>query len=306
MNIYFIVLIGGKLKRKGEKMFNLGKKIIALSAITAIVTLSSASEFDAKTNYKKLEKKIAKLQKKLNEVKAHDAKDNIKWGVDFRTALDNIQYDMADGSTRENSDLYSNRLWLNMAYMPISNLVFKGQLSYNKAYGANMPDNGGSTFQRGFSSGFDTFDWVINEDLTDDTIKLRQAYWLYLGDNFLGTGLDWTASIGRRPSTTGFLSNLREDDNAQSPLGHLIDVEFDGASSKVKLEKLTGVSGMSFKLCLGQGSTNAVAKFDGNGDPASYAGASDVLEDIRLAGFILTPYDDGQYKKKPLLIKLLM
>jgi len=33
-----------------------------------------------------------------------------------------------------------------------------------------MPDNGGSTFQRGFSSGFDTFDWVINEDLTDDTI----------------------------------------------------------------------------------------------------------------------------------------
>jgi hypothetical protein len=67
--------------------------------------------------------------------------------------------------------------------------------------------------------------------------------------------LDSTASIGRRPSTTGFLSNLREDDNAQSPLGHLIDVEFDGASSKVKLEKLTGVSGISFKLCLGQGST---------------------------------------------------
>ena len=279
-------------------MSNLGKKIIALSAITAIVTLSSASEFDAKTNYKKLEKKIAKLQKKLNEVKAHDAKDNIKWGVDFRTALDNIQYDMADGSTRENSDLYSNRLWLNMAYAPITNLIFKGQLAYNKAYGANMPDNGGSTFQRGFSSGFDTFDWVINEDLTDNSIKLRQAYWLYLGDNFLGTGLDWTASIGRRPSTTGFLSNLREDDNAQSPLGHLIDVEFDGASSKVKLEKLTGVSGMSFKLCLGQGSTNAVAKFDGNGDPASYAGASDVLEDIRLAGFIFTPYDDGQYKIK--------
>jgi hypothetical protein len=273
-------------------------EIETLKQEVAKLKKASLNSSNKSSDNSKLEKKIKRLTKKLNKVKAHDAKDNIKWGVDFRTALDNIQYDMADGSTRENSDLYSNRLWLNMAYMPISNLVFKGQLSYNKAYGANMPDNGGSTFQRGFSSGFDTFDWVINEDLTDNLIKLRQAYWLYLGDNFLGTGLDWTASIGRRPSTTGFLSNLREDDNAQSPLGHLIDVEFDGASSKVKLEKLTGVSGMSFKLCLGQGSTNAVAKFDGNGDPASYAGASDVLEDIRLAGFIFTPYDDGQYKIK--------
>ncbi len=278
-------------------MFKLGIKIIALSSIATMVTLLSASEkFDAKVEYLKLQKKVERLQKKLTEVKAHDAKDNIKWSVDFRTSLDNIEYDMADGSKRENSDLYSNRLWLNMAYTPIKNLIFKGQLSYNKAFGANMPDNGGSTFQRGFSSGFDTFDWVINEDLTNNNIKLRQAYWLYLGDNFLNTGLEWTASIGRRPSTTGFLSNLREDDIAQSPLGHLIDLEFDGASSKIKLEKLTGISGMSFKLCLGQGSTNAVAKFDGKGDSASYAGASDVLDDIRLGGFIFTPYDDGQYK----------
>jgi len=275
-------------------MLNLGKGVVVLSTVTVMVTLSLASDENS-SKYLKLEKQIKELKKQLIQVKRHDTKDNIKWSVDFRTSLDTIKYNMADGSTRKNRDLYSNRLWLDMAYMPTDNLVFKGQLSYNKAFGANMPDNGGSTFQRGFSSGFDTFDWVINENLTDDNIKLRQAYWLYLGDNFLGTGLDWTASIGRRPSTTGFLSNLREDDKAQSPLGHLIDVEFDGASSKVKLEELTGISGMTFKLCLGQGSTNAVAKFNSKGDPTSYSTDSDVLEDVRLAGFIFTPYNDGQY-----------
>ena len=205
---------------------------------------------------------------------------------------------MGDGSKRKNRDLFANRLWLNMAYTPISNVIFKGQLAYNKAYGASLPDNGGSTFQRGFSSGFDTFDWVINENLTDSSVKVRQAYWLYLGDDFFGTGMGWTASIGRRPSTTGFLANLREDDVAQSPLGHLIDVEFDGASSVLKLGDVIDVPGMSFKVCLGQGATNAVARFDGQNDSAAYAGASDVSKDIRLGGFIFTPYDDGQFRIK--------
>jgi len=245
-----------------------------------------------------LNKKIQKLSKQLSEIKSHHGKDNIQWGVDLRTSLDSIEYTMADGSKRENSDLFANRLWLNMSYKPSDNVIFKGQLAYNKAYGATLPDNGGSTFQRGFSSGFDTFDWVINENLTDNTIKLRQAYWLYIGNNFLGTGLGWTGSIGRRPSTTGFLSNLREDDVAQSPLGHLIDVEFDGASSLVKLEDLTDIPGMSIKLCLGQGATNAVARFDGTNDSAAYAGASDVADDIRLGGLIFTPYDDKQFTVK--------
>jgi len=241
----------------------------------------------------KLEKKIKKLNKKINKVKAHDSKDNIKWSVDLRTALDNIEYTMADGSTKENHDLFSNRLWLNMAYNPSSNVIFKGQLGYNKAYGADMGNGRGG--------GYDQFDWITNESLTDDTIKLRQAYWLYLGDNFLGTGIPWTASLGRRPSTTGFLSHLREDDKAQSPLGHNIDVEFDGGSALFKLEKITGVSGMSFKICAGQGGTNAQARFSSD---TSYAGDNSTsMDDIRLAGFIFVPYDNGQIKVKTNVFK---
>jgi len=105
--------------------------------------------------------------------------------------------------------------------------------------------------------GMDTFDWVTNEALTGNSLKVRQAYWLYLGDSLFGTDIPWTFSVGRRPSTTGFLANFRQDDAAQSPLSHIINVEFDGLSSKIDISGLTGVSGMSFKVCMGQGSTNA-------------------------------------------------
>ena len=301
------------------------KKVIGLSVVAATFAMAGADIVSVDSSYdeglraeldalkievdklknknqnddtKKLEDQIKKLKKQLSKIKAKNAKDNIKWGVDLRTSLDNIEYSMGDGSKRKNRDLFANRLWLNMAYAPTSNVIFKGQLAYNKAYGASLPDNGGNTFQRGFSSGFDTFDWIINENLTDSSVKVRQAYWLYLGDDFLGTGMGWTASIGRRPSTIGFLSNLREDDIEQSPLGHLIDVEFDGASSNLKLGDITDVPGMALKVCLGQGATNAVARFDGQNDAAAYAGASDVSKDIRLGGFIFTPYDDGQFRIK--------
>ncbi|KIM07048.1 MAG: hypothetical protein KU38_11340 [Sulfurovum sp. FS08-3] len=283
------------------------KKLITLSLVasTTLAFASTASDVRyLKTEIENLKAEIAtlkgsdtKIKKTLNEVKAHDAKDNIKFSADLRTSVDNISYDMADGTERKKDALYSTRLWLNMAYAPTPNLIFKGQIAYNKAFGATFMDVTGMP-QRGF--GFDTFDWITNEALTGDELKLRQAYWLYMGDDFFGTGMGWTASVGRRPSTTGFLSNLREDDEEQSPLGHMIDVEFDGASAMLKLGDITGVSGMSFKVCLGQGSTDAAPRLSGAAD---YAESDNVLDDVKLAGFIFVPYDDGQFQVKTMMYR---
>jgi len=278
------------------------KKLIALSLVASTTLAFASTASDVKylkteienlkeeiASLKKVEKKVKRMNKTLTKVKAHDAQDNIKFSADLRTSIDNISYDMADGSERTNDALFSTRLWLNMAYAPSTNLVFKGQLAYHKAFGAAFPDTTAMP-QRGY--GMDAFDWITNETLTGNDIKLRQAYWLYMGDDLFGTGMGWTASVGRRPSTNGFLSNLRQDDVAQSPLGHMIDVEFDGASAKLNLGDLTGVTGMSFKVCLGQGSSNAAPRFNG----ADYASDDNVLDDVQLAGFIFVPYDDGQFK----------
>ncbi|TQV63891.1 MAG: DUF3373 domain-containing protein [Sulfurovum sp.] len=270
----------------GNVNSDLQAQIDALKA--EIATLKNAKTQTVGVEQKSVEgeDRIAKLEKKVNEIKKHDSGDNIKFDVDFRTAVDSIDYKMADGSKAGKNDLFSNRLWLNMAYAPTDNVIFKGQLAANKAFGADFGNNRGA--------GMDRFDWVTNETLTDSSIKLRQAYWLYMSDDFMGTEIPWTMSVGRRPSTAGFLSNIREDDVAQSPLGHIIDVEFDGASSKFSFGDKVGVPGMALKFCLGQGSTNASPRFTNTG--TDYANSANSLKDVTLGGIVFTPYDDGQFK----------
>ena len=284
----------GQTEFKGVNM----KKIISASLVLAMaVTGASAmtnAQLAAKLNALESEladvkHKLKKQNKKINKVKAHDAGDNIKWGADLRTAIDNVNYDLANGTSAGKSDLMSLRLWLNMAYAPDSHNVFKGQLSMNKAFGADFAPT--LELQRSFGLG-SLFDWTGNEALVDNSLKVRQAYWLYLGDTLFGADIPWTFSLGRRPSTGGFLANLREDDSAQSPLGHLINVEFDGLSSKLDLSNITGVPGMSIKLCMGKGSQNATPLF---GSATPYAESADQIGDVDLTGFIFEPYNDGQF-----------
>ena len=278
------------------------KKIITASLIaTLAISGAQASSLSDKLSSLEaeladLKKQVKKQNKKINKVKAHDSGDNIKWGADFRTAYDNINYDMANGTTEKNDSLYSMRLWLNMAYAPDQNNIFKGQLSMNKAFGADFASPTNRTFSLGGQ-----FDWTSNEALTDNSLKVRQAYWLYLGENAFGAEIPWTFSIGRRPSTGGFIANLREDDAASSPLGHMINVEYDGLSSKLDLSNVTGVPGMSVKLCMGIGSTNAQPLFE---TATPYAdGDFSGVDEVTLAGLIIEPYNDGQFVTKAMFYR---
>ena len=154
----------------------------------------------------------------------------------------------------------------------------------NKAFGADFGYPG-----RAHGLG-QQFDWTGNAALSDNHLHVSEAYWLYLGDSAFGLDMPWTFSIGRRPSTSGFLGNLREDDPAASPLAHVINVEFDGLSTKLDFSNITGIPGLSFKLCMGRGATSATPLFE-----SATPYADDVLENIDMAGFIFEPYNDGQY-----------
>jgi len=296
------------------------KQIIVLSAIAAMTTTSFATT-DLEKRLNAMEKKILlleqkltqanqklsdqltqenqelntkltkankKLNKKINKVKAHDAKDNIKWSVDFRTALDSIRYTHVSGKKTSNPDLLTNRLHLGMAFAPSDNVLFKGKLSYFKAYG-DTANHSQSNTQPGYAN----FDWVTNENATDNTLKVKEAYWLYKNDTFFDTEVPWTISVGRRPSTDGLGINLREGMKDNSPLSHTVNVEFDGLSSKFMLDKLTGVDGMWWKLCTGRGLTNAKPRFQQDG--SSYSEDDTKNPDVDMYGFIFVPWDNGQY-----------
>ena len=75
-------------------------KIIGLSLIAATTMAFAGGDIEPNIANTSDEGALAKLIKKVNKIKAHDANDNIKWGVDMRTAIDNINYDLADGSSK--------------------------------------------------------------------------------------------------------------------------------------------------------------------------------------------------------------
>lgn len=250
------------------------------------------------------------LKEQVAQVKAHDAGDNIKWSVDFRTAAEYVDHKMGDGmlptgvydlsspATGYNmfapaqgedtsNTILTNKLILGMSAQPVDNLVFKGALGVYTVFGE-------TDFQR--TSMFQDFDWyATSKPQNDAVIRLREAYFLYFGD----MGLPYTFSLGRRPSTDGFLVNYREDnDYPASPIGHNINMEFDGLSFKVDLEDATDISGLYAKLCLGRGFSDTLGAYSMsnqyNFNPA-YADGSD-NPDMDLAGLLMQLYDDGQYK----------
>ncbi|MDP3465774.1 MAG: DUF3373 family protein [Sulfuricurvum sp.] len=250
---------------------------------TAVV-VTPAAEKTVMTNTADVSKEIDDIKDQLADLNKKTNGNNLKFGVDFRTSYDNLQYTMADGSKQSNDALLTNRLWLNMNYAATKNLSFTGQLAYNKTFGERSlsPDNVQNN---------DGFDWVSGESAYDDTLRVRSAYFFYTDDELAGLDIPWTISIGRRPSTEGHLINLRDDDHASSPLAHTVNVEFDGASAKFGTEELIGLDGSYFKLCAGRGMSNAEPRFN----PAPYATSQDTTNNIDMVGIIAVPYDDKQY-----------
>lgn len=268
--------------KKGENM----RKFIAMSAIAAMAVMGNASDPEVE----KLKEELASLKEQVKDIKVKTAGDNVKFSVNMRTAIDAIEYTRASGAKDSNANLMTNRLQLGMAAQPAENLTFNGLLSYNKAFGA-APAGANGFPQRGY--GYDTFDWVINENLTDNSLKVKEASMYYYGE----VGVPFTFSVGRRPATDGFLANHREDvPDGKSPLAHSINVEYDGLS--LLLKELTSF-GTSFKICAGRGLTNARSRFNMDGGLTSYGDYSesgDAIDSVDMYGFILVPYDDGQYK----------
>lgn len=289
-----VLSVGLQADETSERMAAMEAQIEALQEELSALKANDAEASDEAADEEEedegesVNERLDDMEESISELSRNTSGNHLKFGVDFRTEYDYISYKMAakdqtGEDTHTNDGLFSNRLWLNMKWAATNNISFTGQLAYNKTYGARFYNPMTTNPQ------FETFDWIPNENPYDDTVRVRSAYFFYMNRTFLGVKMPWTFSIGRRPSTNGHLVNLRDDDHAASPMGHNINVEFDGLSAKFSFEQLTDIEGMYVKFCAGRGGTNADGKFA----PAPFA--SDNTSNIDLAGFIFVPYDDGQY-----------
>lgn len=280
----------------------------------------------AQQNLEKLKRQVAELeaaqeknsleaealQSQLTKVKTHDANDNIKWSVDFRTAYEIVDHKMGAGmlptgvydmsipakygygmfapakESESNNSLLTNKLILGMAAQPVDDLVFQGSLGVYTVWGQTNISQ---------TSMFQDFDWYADQKpQSDAVVRLREAYFLYFGD--MGD-LPYTVSFGRRPSTDGFLTNMREDNPyPASPVGHNINMEFDGASFKLDLDEMTDIAGLYAKFCYGRGFSNTLGMYSMSNQYNfnSPYGDDGQNPDMDLAGLLMQLYNDGQYK----------
>ncbi len=173
-------------------------------------------------------------------------------------------------SYKTNNDiLYTTRLRLNMDAKVADNVSFSGRLSMYKPWGA--------------STGIGVFNGQANTMAMDvsspgvpgsETLKVERAYftWKKIG------GTPTYLSLGRRPSTGGPPLHYRHDEmRAGTPMGTIIDFQFDGATLGYNFGEYTTV-----RACYGLGYESQY----GNGSMQA-----DLLKDAAFFGFNIDAYN---------------
>jgi hypothetical protein len=184
---------------------------------------------------------------------------------------------LTQGETVKNDTLYTNRFGLNLKAKATRNVTFTSRLLMYKAFG-----NGDTTATSGnfFADRIGVFDGTQGHVPGDGKLTVDQAYVTWA--NILDAPV-WF-SVGRRPSTGGIPSHLRQNDEKPGNGGIpalLVDYAFDGMvlGWAPDIEALPGAYA---KLCYGRGFENGFT---------SSSSANDNLKDTDMIGVSVVPYD---------------
>jgi len=263
------------------------RKIITMSLVAtfALTGLQAATNAELEARVADLEKKLSKTDKTLKEVKIHDAFDNIKFGIDFRNAVDVLDYkDNETGETASNSSLLTSRLYLTMAAAPMEGLIFKGKLAIYSTWGSHL---------YGEDAGLK--DWSASSKATDTVMRVKEAYFVYSTD--IGEQ-PVSFSIGRRPSSNGFLANYRENEpEPGSPLAHITNMEVNAAMVRLGWDRF--ISGAYTKFVYGRahsGDTTGVYSIGHTNPWGPNAKEDGDDENVDFALALGDAYNDGQYQ----------
>ena len=192
------------------------------------------------------------------------------------------------GKQKHTGQVWSNRFIVTGVARPSDNLKATIKLEMNKVFGPSNINQMNNPFQN--------FDWVSNETADDNVVRIKSAWFNY----FFGPDNGLMFSIGRRPSTEGFPANLKSEDNPNHPPAHIVNMEFDGISADADSDALShiwskfGDWGTSILICMGRGYSNTNGKWSLNNNEPDYTKAAD-RANADFAGFMITPYNDGQY-----------
>jgi len=270
-------------------------KIISLATASLLLSSTLLANQDLQQQIDTLTKELNKVKKKqsytmrsISDIKKDTGGDNIKFGLEFRNAVDVLEYKDHDNNLEaDNNGLFTSRLYLNMSAAPMKGLIFKGRLAIYSVWGAHL-----------FVDDTPLKDWSGSSKASDTIMRLKEGYFVYstkLGDQPL------KFSIGRRPASNGFLANMRENEtNAGSPMAHITNMEVNGAMLRIDLSRF--IDGAYTKLVYGRAHTGDMTNVYGTNNPATlpwgpYTSTGD--DEDRSVDFFVMPgdaYNNGQHQ----------
>lgn len=294
-----------------------------LSQLTEMMQAVEQKIADMEEKNAEKAEEMEEMDDRLNEAELHTSSDKVSFGIELRSRADSIHYeDMLtapdsmlsafftpvgsggfNGATADqiqqalagmgaaglipapesddvdNDIIYTNRFRLNMKAKINPQLSFGGRLAAYKVWG----DSSGVSYNQGSMSDI-TLDGTTSSLPNDDSIHLERAYFNYKTQ---AKTIPVNFSLGRRPSTQGPPLEYGEYSlEGGSPLAHIINWQFDGASLSLGLEEETSIPGAAFKLCYGVG-------FESDWGNSTSLSNNSQLDDVHMLGFIADFYNDG-------------
>ncbi|MCE5313201.1 MAG: DUF3373 domain-containing protein [Nitrospiraceae bacterium] len=191
-------------------------------------------------------------------------------------------YDVTNGS------LLTNRFGLNLKAKATEDVQVKARLLMYKVWGHSTTNNAAGTsgetnpvVDMFFSDRSGVFDGSYGHVPTDNILRVDQVYATW--SNILDQPL-WF-SVGRRPSTGGIPTNLRQNTQKIGTAGVpglLVDYAFDGATIGFAPD-IDALPGSYVKLCYGKG-------FD-----SGFRSPSNSIKDVNMVGLNVVPIDKDNF-----------
>lgn len=284
-----------------KKGFRAVGLLAAVACLSGLASIAAAAEADLEKKVEALGKEVESLRRQLEAGRAggQPAKGSWEWlsiGGDFRFRVDSLrgkgpvfwQFAGFSGGapnlirqgqefTVKNDILYTNRFGLNIRAKATRNVSFTGRLLMYKTWGSSDAAPTSGMF---FADRVGVFDGTAGHVPGDGKLTVDQAYvtWTNILDKPV-----WF-SVGRRPSTGGIPSHLRQ--NAEKPGNAgipalLVDYAFDGMTLGVAPD-IEALPGAYAKICYGRGHENGFTS------PFS---SNDNLKDTDMIGLSIVPVD---------------
>lgn len=282
------------------------------TALAALMALPAAAQQTPEARLDAVSRELESLKKEVDGLKGGDKGSPWSWltiGGDFRTRHDKLvahapaytqflgtftgavpNTSAVPSKSIRNDSLLTNRLGLDLKARALENVTMTARLLMYKTFG--MAESGAT--QANFFADRDgtngAFDGTLGHIPANNNLLVDQAYASW---NSIGGAPVWL-SMGRRPSTGGAPSNVRQNWDLSGSAGTpslLVDYAFDGFTLGYAPD-IEPLPGFAAKLCYGRAFESGYRQTGGHD-----------MDDTDMLGLAVIPYEsddtrvDAQYQR---------